>query len=234
MMNKIAFICTTHQSKKHRPNGFDLFNNYLESLYSNCEYPFKLFAFDNASEDKFEIENNPDNLQITYVKNQYKGGLTYTWNEGVKQGIEEDYNLYIITSDDQIFDKSINNFIKDILEHPLKDNAVFGPLSNNSNNFHQNALIPHGRIFEVSGNPGDELNGFCLAMTKETIKANYYDNKGNIFSTDDEDKWGHQDKELQTRIKHSVVVGTCYLHHINQGGWRDIREADNQNLLSYE
>ena len=54
MTNKIAFICTTHQSRKHRPNGFDLFNNYLESLYSNCEYPFKLFAFDNASEeDKF-------------------------------------------------------------------------------------------------------------------------------------------------------------------------------------
>ena len=71
-------------------------------------------------------------------------------------------------------------------------------------------------------------------MTKETIESNYFDNEKNIFSTKDEDKWGHQDKELQTRVKHSIVVGTCYLHHIKQGGWREIREADNLNLLSYE
>ncbi len=233
-MNKIAFICTTHQSQKHRPNGFSLFNDYLESLYLNCEYEFKLFAFDNASQDQFEIENNPDNLQITYIENQYKGGLTYTWNEGIKQGIKEDYDLYIITSDDQIFDKSINNFIKDILNHPLKNNAVFGPLSNNSNNHYQHGFSPNNKIFEINGTPGNELNGFCLAMTKETIKSNYFDDKENIFSTRDEDKWGHQDKELQTRVKHSIVVGTCYLHHIKQGGWREIREADNLNLLSYE
>jgi GT2 family glycosyltransferase len=233
-MSKIAFICTTHQSQKHRPNGFDLFNNYLESLYLSCEYSFKLFAFDNSSEDLFEIENNPDNLQLTYIENQYKGGLTYTWNEGVKQAINEGYDLCIITSDDQIFDKSINNFISDILDHPLNTNAVFGPLSNNPNNQYQYALKPHGRIFEISGKPKDELNGFCLAMTKETIKANYFDSEGNIFSTKLEDKWGHQDQELQSRVKHSIVVGTCYLHHIKQGGWRTIRKADINNMLSYD
>ena len=127
-MNKVGFVCTTHQSKKHRPNGFDLFNDYLESLYINCKHPFKLFAFDNASEDKFEIENCPDNLQITRVDNQYKGGLTYTWNEGVKQAIEDDCNIVIVTSDDQIIDETINNFIDVIATHELRDNAVFGPL----------------------------------------------------------------------------------------------------------
>ena len=153
MTNKIAFICTTHQSKKHRPNGFDLFNNYLESLYLSCKYPFKLFAFDNASEDKFEIENPSSNLQITYVENQYKGGLTYTWNEGVKQALKENFDLMIITSDDQIIDESINNFIYDILQHPLKDKAVFGPLSNNANNIPQTAIRPNGKIFEITDIP---------------------------------------------------------------------------------
>ena len=63
-MDKIAFICTTHQSRKHRPNGFDLFNSYLESLYSSCKYPFKLFAFDNASEDiKLRFEDKVTKIQ---------------------------------------------------------------------------------------------------------------------------------------------------------------------------
>ena len=233
-MDKIAFICTTHQSNKHRPNGFHLFNQYVESLYNNCEYSFNLYAFDNASEDNVEVEYMPENFKFTRIDNQYRGGLTYTWNLGVKQAIKDKCNIIIITSDDQIIDQTINNFIKDILNHPLKDNAVFGPLSNNSNNHYQHASFPNNKIFEINGTPGNELNGFCLAMTKETIESNYFDNEKNIFSTKDEDKWGHQDKELQTRVKHSIVVGTCYLHHIKQGGWREIREADNLNLLSYE
>ena len=98
-------------------------------------------------------------------------------------------------------------------------------------NINQTAYTPNNKIFEVTDIP---LNGFCLAMTSTTIKNNYYDNDRNIFSTAMEDKWGHQDQELQSRIKHSIVIGTCYLHHIKQGGWRDIRKADTQGLLDYE
>ena len=54
---KVAFVCAIHQSEAHRPNGFELFNDYLESIYTSCKYPFKLFVFDNESDDKFEVEN---------------------------------------------------------------------------------------------------------------------------------------------------------------------------------
>ena len=118
-MDKIAFICTTHQSNKHRPNGFHLFNQYVESLYNNCEYSFNLYAFDNASEDNVEVDYMPENFKFTRIDNQYRGGLTYTWNLGVKQAIKDKCNIIIITSDDQIIDQTINNFIKDILNHPL-------------------------------------------------------------------------------------------------------------------
>ena len=50
---KVAFVCAIHQSETHRPNGFELFNDYLVSIYTSCKYPFKLFAFDNESDDKF-------------------------------------------------------------------------------------------------------------------------------------------------------------------------------------
>ena len=85
---KVAFVCAMHQSKTHRPNGFELFNNYLASIYTSCKYPFKIFAFYNQSDVKFEIENKPDNLSITRVENQYKGGCTYAWNEGIKMAIK--------------------------------------------------------------------------------------------------------------------------------------------------
>ena len=51
---KVAFVCALHQSKVHRPNGFELFNDYLASIYTSCKYPFKIFAFDNQSDVKFE------------------------------------------------------------------------------------------------------------------------------------------------------------------------------------
>ena len=51
---KVAFVVALHQSKTHRPNGFELFNNYLTSIYTSCEYPFKLFAFDNSSDDNLK------------------------------------------------------------------------------------------------------------------------------------------------------------------------------------
>jgi len=230
-MSKVGFICTTHQSDKHRANGFALFNQYVESLYTNCKHPFNLYSFDNASEDECEVDDMPDNFKMTRIENQYKGGLTYTWNLGVKQAVEDRCDVIIVTSDDQIIDETINSFIDEIRKHELNSNAVFGPLSNNANNVNQTASVPNNKIFEVTDIP---LNGFCLAMTLETIVNNYYDSNNNIFSTADEDKWGHQDQELQSRIKHSIVIGTCYLHHIKQGGWRDIRKADNKGLLNYE
>ena len=230
-MSKVGFVCTTHQSLMHRPNGFQLFNNYLQSLYNSCKHSFNLYAFDNASEDKFEIDDLPDNFIITRVENQYKGGLTYTWNEGVKQAINDGCDVVIITSDDQIVDETINSFIDEIRKHELRDNAVFGPLSNDANNKHQTATAPNNKIFQVTDIP---LNGFCVAMTRETVISNYYDSDNNIFSTAYEDKWGHQDQELQSRIKYSIIIGTCYLHHIKQGGWREIRKADTSGLLKYE
>jgi GT2 family glycosyltransferase len=234
---KVAFVCTIHQSETHRPNGFKLFNDYLVSIYTSCKYPFKLFVFDNESDDKFEVENQPDSLVITRVDDQYKGGCTYTWNEGIKQAIKEDYDVVIITSDDQLYNETVNNFIDAILTHEHRDDAIFGPLSNNPNNDYQihgkdgwfenygdgtaTTYLPN-KIYEISGKPGDELNGFCLAMTKECIQNNYFDNNGNFFSTEQEYIWGKQDVEVQQRVGHSIVVGSCYVHHYKIGGWRKI------------
>jgi len=221
---KIAFVCAIHQSKTHRLNGFELFNELLGSLYISCEYPFKIFAFDNASDDKFEIENCPDNLVITRVEDQYIGGCTYTWNEGIKLSIEQNYDVIVVINDDTVVDKTINNFIDVILTHELREDAIFGPITNNPGPDHdyQRGHGPNGKVFEISGEPEDELNGFCFAMTKESIQNNYFDSDGNFLNTGQKYIWGKQEIEVQQRVGHSIVVGTCYVHHKKQGGWREI------------
>jgi len=222
---KVAFVVALHQSKTHRANGFQLFNSYIGSIYESCEYPFKVFAFDNQSDDRFEVENQPDNLIITRVDDQYKGGCTYTWNEGIKMVTKDDHDVVVITSDDQIYDESVNDFIDTILTHELRDDAIFGPVSNGPNNNYQLSSEPIDDVWEISGKAGEELNGFCLAMTKESIEKNYFDKDGNFFNTGQEYIWGKQDVEVQSRVGHSIIVGKCYVEHTKQGGWREIRNG---------
>jgi hypothetical protein len=223
---KIAFVCAVHESVEHRPTGFTMFNNYFKSLRESCKYPFKLFAYDNASKPvPYTIDGESDKIRVIRVEDQYAGGCTYTWNEGIKLAMNESYDAVIIMSDDQLVDHTINNFIDTILTHELNDDAIFGPLSNNPNNKHQLGDKPTGDIFEISGAPGHELNGFCMGMSAITIANNYFDKDGNFFNTGPSYSWGAQDVEVQKRVKHSIVVGTCYVYHMKHGGWREIRRG---------
>ena len=47
---------------------------------------------------------------------------------------------------------------------------VYLAMSNNPNNNHQLSNSPVNMVWEISGKPTDELNGFCMQMTKESIK----------------------------------------------------------------
>ena len=48
---------------------------------------------------------------------------------------------------------------------------------------------------------------------------------GNFFNPGQEYIWGKQDVEVQSRVGHSIVAGTCYVYHKKQGGWREIRKG---------
>ena len=82
-MSKVGFICTTHQSVKHRANGFALFNQYVESLYTNCKHAFNLYSFDNASEDECEVDNMPDNFKIQDLRRQVASYINYKYADTV-------------------------------------------------------------------------------------------------------------------------------------------------------
>ena len=231
---KVAFICVFHQSEEHRPNGFEYLNNNLESIFLNCKYPFKFFGVDNESEDKYELENEVESLQIIRNDDQKKTGTTGALNIGIKEAVKQKYDIIFAINDDLIFDESINNMIEVIYTHPKKDNAIFGPVSNNPNNAYQLAQEPTNEIFEISGKPREELNGFCQGMTRETVLNNLYDDDGNFFSSSPKHRWGGFEVEIGSRVHHSIVVGTCFVYHFKQSleddrmgnrGWRHLRKT---------
>ena len=232
-MEKVAFVCVFHQSDEHRPNGFKYLNLNLESIFTHCKYPFKFFGIDNQSSEKFEVENNPDNLQIIRNNNQVKTGTTGAWNIGIKEAVKQNFDIIIAINDDLIFNHTINDFIKTISEHPYKDNCIFGPVSNNPNNLYQLSSEPINKIFEISGQPRNELNGFVQGMTKETILNNLFDKNGNFYSSLPEHRWGGYEVEIGKRVNHSIVIGNCFVYHFKQSieddkqgkrGWRHLRK----------
>ena len=97
-MEKVAFVCVFHQSDEHRPNGFKYLNLNLESIFTHCKYPFKFFGIDNQSSEKFEVENNPDNLQIIRNNNQVKTGTTGAWNIGIKEAVKQNFDIIRVSS----------------------------------------------------------------------------------------------------------------------------------------
>ena len=231
---KVAFCCVFHQSSKHRPNGFEYLNQNIESLFTHCKYPFKFFGVDNESEDKFEIENESENLQIIRNNNQKQTGTTGAWNLGIKEAVKQNFDIILAINDDLIFNNTINNFIKIISEHPYKDNCIFGPVSNNPNNLYQLSEGPIDKIFQISGQPKNELNGFVQGMTRETILNNLFDENGNFYSSLPEHRWGGYEVEIGKRVNYSIVVGNCFVYHFKQSieddklgqrGWRLLRKT---------
>ena len=75
--------------------------------------------------------------------------------------------------------------------------------------------------------------GLTVDLMRDMIDAglnriqfdDYFDLDGNFFNTGQEYIWGKQDVEVQSRVGHSIVAGTCYVYHKKQGGWREIRSG---------
>ena len=129
-MVRVGFVCVYHYSNKIRPQGFDCLIKFIESLNKNCSYDFTIYIIDNQSEKVPNIVNTIDNIIYTRIDDQYISGLTGAWNLGIKQSYENKDDLIFALNDDLSFNHTINNFIKDILEHSENTDSIYGPTTN--------------------------------------------------------------------------------------------------------
>ena len=213
---KIGILTITHQSDELRPNGFELVTKFVNSL-SNIEYEYECVIIDNSSPNDIIIGNT----KVIKIEDQTKYGYTGAMEIGSKYLIENGADLVILNNDDLFYNKTINNFIQNIINHPYKDISVFGPVSNGILGGVQHHNQPTNQIIELTGNINNMVNGFMFAFTKE-FYAKFQKSNGDLFNKE-EFPWGGSEEEFQKRIwdlgGRSFVIGHCWVDHTKIRGW---------------
>jgi len=233
---KIAFVVTVHWSDKIRPNGQDLLLRYLSSIYEHCNYDFHIFIVDNESQHELSI---PDDDNCTYIRidNQHEKGLTGAWNLGLHKARLSEFDVLINCNEDLWFDKTINNFIKNIIEFDDSENVVFCPLSDNILDTYpkQKPYNPRTGLQTLEcKSESTTPNGFMFGFTKQhydkyKFKDNEYFNENNIFNGGD-GKWGGQEGqwiENQSNGNYGIVVNECLVFHDKIRSWKIPRNMEN-------
>jgi len=236
---KIGFSVTTHNSSEFRPEGFEYLDRYLESLFTYCRIPIKVFIVDNQSDETYNIPLRNKDISYTYIENQFKTGITGAWNLGIKQAIDNNCDIILNTNDDIIFNESINDFIDFIDQHQYKNISIYGPLADNLLPSPQKSLtVQSDSVLELDGTSyGSVLSGFCLGFTKEFYNHFKY-NDGDLFTiqhkyNEGDGKWGGQEGEMIKWKQNGAklfVVGNCWLRHMKNGRkWSKTRDKDKKN-----
>jgi len=220
---KIGIVCTTHFSKKNNMYGHIEVKKFLDSL-QYIDYEFNLYLVDNQSEEKLNTKYENENwYNYYYIEDQSKFGLSGAWNFGVKKAIENNNDLIINCNDDLIFDNSINNWIKSIMNHEFKDVGFYGPLTNVGGSSTQHQIITDKGLYEkfTETTKYYALNGFINAFTKECY--NNYVINNNFYSINKEHKWGGQEIELFERNTplgmRSFIYHNCFIKHVKHRSW---------------
>lgn len=225
----IGFICIMHKSKL-RPNGFELINNFIKTLYEFCKKDFILYLFDNESDEKYDVPNY-SNIIYEYIENQYLRGLVGPYNDGVKKAIKDNCDIIIPTNDDVVFNDTINIFIDTIENHEHKYISLYGPLTNGviKNSSYQEAQKPGIGIREITNLNGIKksftiLNGFLWGFTKEIYEKFKLPDE-NLFAT--RYKWGGGERNFHNRVKslggRVFIINECWVFHHKIRGWKKIK-----------
>jgi len=224
----IGFICVMHKSK-FRPNGFELINNFIKSLYEFCKKDFTLYLFDNGSDEKYDVPNYP-NIKYEYIEDQTVGGLLRPYNDGVTKAIKDKCDIIVFVNDDIILNETINIFFDIIGSHKHNKVSLYGPLSNGllRNTSFQEAQKPGKGVMEITHEKKSWgiLNGFLMAFTRRFYHKFKLPN-GNLV--DPINKWGGGEGTLKRRIKPRggklFIIKDCWVFHHKIRGWKNFKDA---------
>jgi hypothetical protein len=244
----IGFVLTCNQSKT-RPNGFYVVDRFLQSLHKYCDHEYKIYLFDNSSEEKFDLDKYKEfEIEYTYVEDQTKRGNTGPWNDGVIAAINDGADQVYVCNDDLILNKSINNIIKEVASHENNDVGIYGPLCQPSGVLGgpQGNNGPVFKIWEITGTgevgeipkTGMLLNGFLFGFTKEFYHK-YKLETNEIFNPAPEYNWNANECEFQLRLwkqgARSFIVGSCWIYHEKIRSWKaQTNPGGNQATMSTE
>jgi hypothetical protein len=186
-------------------------NNTLIVLYVNE-------SNDNITLD---LKNIYPQIIFEYIEDQTKnGGLTATWNSGIKKCKEYGCDTIVLSNDDIIFDGSIKHIINECQMYDGTDLKYYGPVTNNPGpDNKQQYKIESADIepFVCDIN----LNGFFMVFSLAVLDKNKYDEL-NYFNPEycfgrNEVEWFYRFKKLGGI---PIVVPRTFIYHYKLQSWR--------------
>ena len=222
---KIGYTFAFHQSDDIRPLGKQVTQPSIISFYESCNHDFDTFVIDNSSQPKSSfseiIDISTKNIHYTYIEDQFEKGITGAWSLGVKQAIEANCDIIILTGDDIVFNDTINDLIEYIKNDNESDNSIYGPMASGITNDIQLSSGPTGKITQIVGHEfRKHLGGHLYAFTKEFYHK-WKQPNGDLFIIDQhhnggDGKWGGNEGNVMCWAEQGakcILVGTCHVHH---------------------
>ena len=158
---------------------------------------------------------------------------------GIRQAIENQCDIVILTNDDIVYDKSVNNLIEYIIYDEYNDNTVYGPVASGITNQIQIADEPTNVMKQVTGtSAGQHLGGHAYFFTKE-LYHRYKQPNGELFIIDQphnggDGKWGGNEGNVMCWAEKGckcIVAGNCHvIQQVNdKQSWKIPRNIDRQS-----
>lgn len=201
----------------------DCYLRYLENIF------IVLYVNESSDPKILSIEKDYPSIKYFYIEDQNEsGGLTNTWNEGIRECIKNRCEIIILSNDDIYFDSSIKNILIEASKCSLNENKYYGPLSNNpgpaeANKINQFSLIQKNKeSYECKyKNSYFNLNGFFMVFPVHVLKRNkYYDT---YFNPEYPFNYGEVDwfnRFLYLNGK-PIVVPKTFIYHYKLRSWRN-------------
>ncbi|MCP4122427.1 MAG: DUF563 domain-containing protein [Bacteroidetes bacterium] len=186
----------------------------------------RVYLYDNESSDpKIEIlrklaDSRPEVDFIRIDDQNTFGGLTGTWNDGIRRAREQGLGKVILLNHDVIVDNTWGYFIQAI----ESDLCIYGPLTNRPGGG-RGPKPQMSNAAKFKGLQGTErLIGFCMGFTLGRPELKLFDS-WRFF--DPERPFGGNEYDIQKRMKKRstktafcVVTNTWVFHNLNMG-WKD-------------
>ena len=231
---KIGAVVTTH-------GEFGVFaRSAVHSLIEYLPEPFHIILIVNKSSDPVtgrltEELKRGKNTQVKVLTDD-RGGLTRTWNMGIRLCRRAGCTSVILMNHDVVVDQSIRHLVSECHKAPKGDLRYYGPLMNRpgpeAHNQSQQGggsidKPPFPLVDRARSGQSAPLNGAIMAFPIDTLENNKYDS---VCYFDPSYPYGGNEVEwfrrAQVKGGQGYIVPRCWVHHYKFASWRENSEVE--------
>jgi len=187
----------------------------------------RVYVYDNETtdpkiEDLRKLVDSRSEVEFIRIDDQKAfGGLTGTWNDGIRRARERGLSKVVLLNHDVIVDDTWANFLQAI----ESDFCIYGPLTNRPGGGRRYRKLQMAEGPKFKGLRSTEiLMGFCMGFTLGRPEIKLFDD-WRFFNP--ELPFGNNEYDIQKRMKMRstkaafyIVTDSWVFHHLNMG-WKD-------------